>query len=42
MRTEAIADLGLALVPEGRRLFPKLTVDENLLLGAYRGAARRA
>jgi branched-chain amino acid transport system ATP-binding protein len=39
-RTEAIADLGLALVPEGRRLFPKLTVDENLLLGAYRGAAR--
>ncbi len=39
-RTEAIADLGLALVPEGRRLFPKLTVAENLLLGAYRGAAR--
>ncbi len=39
-RTEAIADLGLALVPEGRRLFPKLTVEENLLLGAYRGAAR--
>ncbi len=39
-RTEAIADLGLALVPEGRRLFPKLSVEENLLLGAYRGAAR--
>jgi branched-chain amino acid transport system ATP-binding protein len=39
-RTEAIADLGLALVPEGRRLFPKLTVEENLLLGAYRRAAR--
>ncbi len=38
--TEAIADLGLALVPEGRRLFPKLTVEENLLLGAYRRAAR--
>ena len=34
-RTETIADLGLALVPEGRRLFPKLTVTENLLLGAY-------
>jgi branched-chain amino acid transport system ATP-binding protein len=39
-RTETIADLGLALVPEGRRLFPKLTVTENLLLGAYRRAAR--
>jgi len=38
--TEAIVDLGIALVPEGRRLFPRLTVDENLLLGAYRRAAR--
>ncbi|HTP95157.1 MAG TPA: ABC transporter ATP-binding protein [Burkholderiales bacterium] len=38
--TEAIVDLGIALVPEGRRLFPKLTVEENLLLGAYRAAAR--
>jgi branched-chain amino acid transport system ATP-binding protein len=37
---EAIVDLGVALVPEGRRLFPKLTVEENLLLGAYRRAAR--
>src|SRR5204862_382343 len=33
-------DLGTALVPEGRRLFPKLTVEENLLLGAFRQAAR--
>jgi len=39
--TEEIVDLGIALVPEGRRLFPKLTVEENLLLGAYRSAARR-
>ena len=39
--TEEIVDLGIALVPEGRRLFPKLTVEENLLLGAYRAAARR-
>ena len=39
--TEEIVGLGIALVPEGRRLFPKLTVEENLLLGAYRAAARR-
>jgi branched-chain amino acid transport system ATP-binding protein len=38
--TEEIVDLGIALVPEGRRLFPKLTVEENLLLGAYRAVAR--
>ena len=37
---EAIVDLGVALVPEGRRLFPKLTVAENLMLGAFRKAAR--
>jgi branched-chain amino acid transport system ATP-binding protein len=40
MATEDVVDLGIALVPEGRRLFPRLTVEENLLLGAYRGAAR--
>jgi len=39
--TEAIVDLGVAMVPEGRRLFPKLTVLENLMLGAFRKAARR-
>ena len=37
---EAIVELGVALVPEGRRLFPKLTVEENLLLGAFRKQAR--
>ena len=37
---EAIVDLGVAMVPEGRRLFPKLTVLENLMLGAFRKAAR--
>ncbi len=40
--TEEIVDLGIALVPEGRRLFPKLTVEENLLLGAFRKSARGA
>ncbi|MGE3145224.1 MAG: ABC transporter ATP-binding protein [Pseudorhodoplanes sp.] len=37
---EEIVDLGIALVPEGRRLFPRLTVEENLLLGAFRKTAR--
>ena len=41
LSTETIVDLGVALVPEGRRLFPKLTVAENLMLGAFRKAARR-
>ncbi len=38
--TEEIVELGITLVPEGRRLFAKLTVEENLLLGAFRRAAR--
>ena len=38
--TEEIVDLGIGFVPEGRRLFPKLTVTENLLLGAFRPTAR--
>jgi branched-chain amino acid transport system ATP-binding protein len=32
-----VVRLGLALVPEGRQLFPSLTVEENLLIGAYGG-----
>jgi branched-chain amino acid transport system ATP-binding protein len=40
LATEEIVGLGVALVPEGRRLFPKLTVEENLMLGAYRKSAR--
>ncbi|MGE5638640.1 MAG: ABC transporter ATP-binding protein [Clostridia bacterium] len=41
LSTEEIVNAGVALVPEGRRLFPKLTVDENLLLGAFRPLARK-
>lgn len=41
MSTEDIVNLGVALVPEGRRLFPKLTVEENLFLGAFRSLARQ-
>jgi len=37
---EDIVNLGIVLVPEGRRLFPRLSVEENLLLGAYRRTAR--
>ena len=33
-------DLGIVQVPEGRRLFPFMTVMENLLLGAHRERAR--
>jgi len=42
MHTEEIVNLGVAMVPEGRRLFPKLTVVENLQLGAFRPLARGA
>jgi ABC-type branched-subunit amino acid transport system ATPase component len=34
-RAERIVKLGLAHVPQGRRLFPALTIEENLRLGAY-------
>jgi branched-chain amino acid transport system ATP-binding protein len=32
-----IVELGIAMVPEGRKLFPSLTVEENLQMGAYCG-----
>src|SRR5262249_13734951 len=38
----ARARMGIALVPEGRELWPQLTVMENLELGAYHSAARRS
>ncbi len=37
-----IVEAGLALVPEGRRIFGELTVIENLLLGAYARRARQS
>ena len=39
---QEIVALGVAMVPEGRRLFPRLTVEENLQLGAFRRGARAA
>ena len=35
MRPPAVVGLGIALSPEGRRVFPQMTVEENLQLGAY-------
>ena len=34
-KTKDIVESGVVLVPEGRRVFPNLNVDENLYLGAY-------
>ena len=44
MPVHQVVDLGITLVPEGRQLFPKMTVEENLLVGAYlkRAHAKRA
>lgn len=35
MPTHRIVEMGIAMVPEGRRIFPNLTVMENLILGCY-------
>ena len=37
----AVCRHGIALVPEGRRLFTRMSVEENLEIGCYRGEARR-
>ncbi|WP_339757496.1 ABC transporter ATP-binding protein [uncultured Hoeflea sp.] len=36
MPADDIVELGISMVPEGRRLFPSLSVEENLLIGSYR------
>jgi len=41
VRAHLIVERGLALVPEGRRLFGGMTVEENLELGAFAARARR-
>ncbi|MBP2150858.1 ABC transporter ATP-binding protein [Xanthobacter flavus] len=38
--THRIVGAGIACIPEGRRMFPKLTVEENLRLGAYAKGGR--
>jgi branched-chain amino acid transport system ATP-binding protein len=43
MRSEYVVDLGIVQVPEGRRIFPNMSIRENLELGSYRrGKSRRA
>ena len=37
-----VMSLGIAMVPEGRRLFPSLSIEENLLIGKYGRPARGA
>jgi len=41
MATHKVIAQGLACIPEGRRMFPKLTVEENLRLGAYQVSSER-
>ena len=40
MKPEHVVEHGIVLVPEGRRLFPRLSVEQNLRLGAWRAVAR--
>ena len=42
LRTDQIVRRGITMVPENRRVFPQLTVHENLLMGAYLRNDKRA
>lgn len=41
LRTDQLVEMGIALMPEGRRVFPTMTVLENLEMGAYSRTGRR-
>ena len=40
--THKISQRGIALVPEGRRIFPALTIEENLELGGFHQTTKKA
>jgi branched-chain amino acid transport system ATP-binding protein len=42
MQTHDIIGLGIACIPEGRRIFAKMTVEENLRVGAYLVSSEKA
>jgi branched-chain amino acid transport system ATP-binding protein len=41
LRPDEIVDIGITLIPEGRQLFPFISVRDNLLMGAYKRKARQ-
>ena len=40
LSSHEVVELGITMIPEGRQLFPDMTVRENLKMGAYRKGAR--
>ena len=40
VRSHQVAEQGIAVVPEGRRIFPRMSVADNLAVGAYNSRAR--
>ena len=41
LRSDRIVEVGVAHVPEGRGMFPRMSVEENILLGAFIAAAKK-